>query len=152
VADDGIVIPALLRAARGAYSKSIRRYLAADGLEDVPVDGPWVLGGMTNHGGSAADMLGGLDVSAARKAQLVDTLVLRGYLQRVPDSGDPTRVELALTLRGAAAGRAVARGIAAVDELLADRITPAELAGLRTGLFALAMIKEDFGAGSAQDA
>lgn len=147
-----IVIPALLRAARGAYSKSIRRCLADDGLEDMPVNGPWVLGGMTNHGGSAADMLGGLDVSTGRKVQLVDTLVLRGYLQRVAAQGDPSRSELVLTARGAAAGRAVARGIAAVDEQLAERITPAELAAMRAGLFALAMIKVDLGAGSAQDA
>jgi DNA-binding MarR family transcriptional regulator len=145
VADESIVIPALLRAARGAYSRSIRRRLAAAGLADVPVDGPFVLGGMTNHGGSAADMLGALDVSRGRKAELVDTLVLRGYLERAPDPDDPTQARVTLTARGRAAGHAVAAGIAAVDERLADRVTPAELAGMRAGLFALAMLKEEFG-------
>src|SRR6266566_8566963 len=43
---DEVVIPALLRAARGTYAQAIRVRLAAAGFDDMPRNGPYVLGGM----------------------------------------------------------------------------------------------------------
>ena len=77
---DEVVIPALLRAARGSYGHAIRARLADAGFEDIPRNGSYVLGGMVNHGGSAGGLVRELGVSKQAASQLIDTLVLRGYL------------------------------------------------------------------------
>jgi DNA-binding MarR family transcriptional regulator len=140
--DDEVVIPALLRGARGCYAQAIRVHLEARGLDDMPRNGSFVLGGMAHHGGSAADMIGGLGISKQAASQLIDTLVSRGYLTRrsVPD--DRRRVMIELTERGRAAAVAVRDGIADVDAELATMLSPRQLAGLRAGLAALIDIKQ----------
>ena len=142
---DDIVIPALLRAARGSYGRAIAARLADEGLADLPRNGPFVLGGMANHGGSAVDMIRGLGVSRQAASQLIDTLVLRGYLTREINPADRRRMDIELTDRGRAAAGAVQTAIADVDRQLAAMITPADLAGLRTALTALATIKDRTG-------
>jgi len=134
-------IPALMRAARGSYAQAITARLAAAGFDDLPRNGPFVLGGMANWGGSAAGMIHGLGVTKQAASQLTDTLVLRGYLTRRVNPEDRRRVVIELTERGRAAAAAVSAGVAEVDARLAEAISPAELAGLRAGLAALAEIK-----------
>ncbi len=140
MAYDDVVLPALLRAARGAYSQSIRSSLAAGRFDDIPRGGPWVLGGMANRGGTAADLLRGLGLRRNAAGELLDALVLRGYVDRRPDPHDAGQVRVELTDRGRAAGEAVRAGVDAVDTLLAERLSPDQLAGLRAGLGALADI------------
>lgn len=137
-----IVIPALLRASRGAYGHSIRAQLAAAGFHDVPRNGSYVLGGMVNHGGSAGGLVRELGISKQAASQLIDTLVLRGYLRRLPNEEDRRRVAIEVTERGRAAAAAIRAGVQHVDDELATMITPAELAGLRAGLVALTDIRE----------
>ncbi len=144
VPDEDISIHALMRGARAAYAQSIRWHLLAEGYDDMPRNGPFVLGGMANWGASAADMLGGLDVSRQAASQLVDTLVLRGYLNRGANQEDRRRITIGLTPRGRAAGEAVRAGVQAVDEQLAARVSEAELAGLRAGLAALGEIRQEW--------
>jgi DNA-binding MarR family transcriptional regulator len=140
--DEEIVIPALLRAARGSYGRAIAEGLAAAGFDDLPRNGPFVLGGMANFGGSAADMISGLEVTKQAASQLIDTLVVRGYLTREVNPEDRRRMTIELTERGRAAAAAVRAAVETVDAELAERISPAELAGLRAGLTALAEIKQ----------
>lgn len=135
-------IPALLRAARGSYGNTIAAQLADAGFEDLPRNGPFVLGGMANQGGSAVEMIRGLGVSRQAASQLIDTLVLRGYLSRQVNSDDRRRMDIELTDRGRAAAAVIASAIEDVDRRLAERISPAELAGLRAGLTALAEIRQ----------
>ena len=139
--DDQDPIPALLRWARGTYGNSIRVELARGGYDDLPPNGAFVIGGMANVGLSAADLINGLSVTKQAASQLIDTLVLRGYLTREVDPEDRRRLTIHLTERGAGAAGAVGAGVASVDEELAAMISPAELAGLRTGLTALVVIK-----------
>ncbi len=136
-------IPALMRAARGAYAQAITRDLIAAGIEDVPRSGPFVLGGMVNWGASVADMVSGLGVTRQAASQLIDVLVLRGYLTRQTNAEDRRRITVGLTPRGEAAGRIVTEAIASVDRELATRITAQQSAGLRAGLQALADIRDD---------
>ena len=138
--DDPAVIPALLRAARGAYAAAIRVELESDGIDDLPRNGAFVLGGLANHGASPGDLIRDLRVSKQAASQLIDTLVVRGFLERRIDESDRRRLQIELTPRGRAAAAAVRRGVVAVDEELARRVAPAELAGLRVGLAALAEI------------
>lgn len=144
-AEAKIVIPALLRAARGSYAEAIRTSLAAAGFEDLPKNGPFVLGGMANWGGSAADMIGGLGISKQAASQLIDTLVIRGYLTRQINPDDRRRMLIELTERGRAAAVSVRAAIQAVDSKLEQMVSPSELAGLRAGLEALANIKDTLG-------
>ncbi|HUJ06625.1 MAG TPA: MarR family transcriptional regulator [Streptosporangiaceae bacterium] len=139
---DEIVIPALLRAARNSYGNAIRAGLAAAGFDDVPRNGPYVLGGMANRGGSAAGLVRELGVSKQAASQLIDTLVLRGYLVRDVDPQDRRRQTLEVTERGKAAAVTIRTAIEAVDAELAELISAQELAGLRAGLMALISIKE----------
>jgi DNA-binding MarR family transcriptional regulator len=148
---DDVVIPALLRAARGSYGAVIAQALEAAGIDDLPRHGAFVLGGMANRGGSAADMIAGLGISKQRASQLVDTLVLRGYLTREVNAEDRRRTTILLTDRGRAAAAEVRAAVEQVDAELAQMLSPAELAGLRTGLVALSQIRDRHGAGRLVD-
>lgn len=136
-------IPALLRGARGSYGNTIAAMLAAAGFEDLPRNGPFVVGGMANFGGSAVEMIRGLGVSRQAASQLIDTLVLRGYLDRQVNSDDRRRLDIELTERGRAAASVVRSAVKKVDRQLTAMLSPDELAGLRAGLGALAAIEEE---------
>ncbi len=133
VPGDDASIPALLRGARGSYAHTIVEFLAEIGCDDLPQNGPFVLGAMASHRAAAVDMIRGLGVSRQAASQLIDTLVVRGYLSREVNPADRRRLNIQLTERGRAAAEAIAEAIEQVDEELAAMITPAELAGLRTG-------------------
>ncbi|HEY4376591.1 MAG TPA: MarR family transcriptional regulator [Acidimicrobiales bacterium] len=137
---DAVVLPALLRAARGTYSKAIKAQLAEAGFDDLPRNAPFVLGGMANRGGTAPDLLRALKVTKQAASQLVDTLVLRGYLERETNPDDRRRMVVTLTDRGHAAGAAVRAGVDATDAELAKRISPEQLKAMRIGLYVLALI------------
>ena len=142
-APEDVAIPALLRAARGSYAHAIKASLTTAGIDDLPRNGAFVVGGMGNHGGSAVDMIRGLGVTKQAASQLIDTLVLRGYLTRDVNPADRRRMTIELTDRGRAAAAAIGSGVESIDTELARMISPAQLAGLRAGLFALADIKEN---------
>jgi DNA-binding MarR family transcriptional regulator len=147
-ARDEVVMPALTRGARGAYGYAIRSRLVAAGFDDLPRRGPFVLGGMANRGGSAADLILQLGVSKQAASQLIDTLVLRGYLDRQINPDDRRRMTIELTDRGRAAAVAVRDGVEAVDGELARLISPEQRAGLRAGLEALCEIRERMESGA----
>jgi DNA-binding MarR family transcriptional regulator len=115
-------LPALLRAARNAYGKHIRTALAAVDCDDVPRNGIYVIGALARGNVPMAQIIADLAVSKQAAGQLVDTLVLRGYLARTEDPEDRRRLILDLTPRGQAAAAASAKTIdgleAAVIELL----------------------------------
>jgi DNA-binding MarR family transcriptional regulator len=142
VSTHDVSIPALLRGARGSYAHAIAAFLAEAGCDDLPQNGPFVLGGMASHRAPAVDMIRGLGVTRQAASQLIDTLVVRGYLSREINPVDRRRLDIELTDRGRAAAAAAAAAIEQVDAELAAMITPAEMAGLRAGLVALATIKE----------
>jgi DNA-binding MarR family transcriptional regulator len=146
-ATDEVVIPALLRASRGAYGHAVRARLAAGGFDDLPKNGPYVLGGMANQGVNAGQLIRELGVTKQAASQLIDTLVLRGYLERETDADDRRRLTIALTERGRAAAAAVHEGVTSVDEELASMLSPTQLNGLVAGLVALCDIRERFEAG-----
>lgn len=142
VGADEVVIPALLRAARGAYGNAVRDRLAEGGFDDMPKNGPYVIGGMANRGGTAGGLIRELGISKQAASQLIDTLVLRGYLERRPDTTDRRRITIEVTERGRAAATAVRAGVEAIDDELAARLSQSDLAGLCAGLVALTEIRE----------
>jgi DNA-binding MarR family transcriptional regulator len=137
-----VPIPALLRAARGAYGRAVGARLAAGKFGDIPRNGPFVLGGMSAYGVDAVQLIRQLGVSKQAASQLIDQLVLGGYLRRDTHPDDRRRVAVELTERGRAAAEAVREGVRAVHAELAELISPAELDGLRAGLVALCDIRD----------
>jgi DNA-binding MarR family transcriptional regulator len=136
-----VVVPALLRAARGAYADAVRARLAGAGFADLPSNGPYILGGLAGRARSAGDLVRELGISKQAASQLIDALVLRGYLERAVDPADRRRLTIALSERGRAAAAAVRAGVEEVDEELAARLSADELHGLLAGLGALAEIR-----------
>ncbi len=134
-------IPELMRLARGAYKRSADVRLVAAGLDDLPTTGGYLLAYLTTGEESIADMIQGLGFTKQAFSQLVDTMVLRGFITRDVDPDDRRRMTLCMTERGEAANRASYEGCLEVDKELERRLTAEELAGLRKGLSVLAEIK-----------
>ena len=145
--DDDLPIPALMWDARGSYGDASREALAAAGCDDLPRRGGFIVAGLDDGAGeraftSQADAVAPLRMSKQAASQLVDTLVIRGYLERRNDPDDRRRMSVRLTERGRAAAAAIQAAVDAIDAELAARITPEELHGLRTGLAALGAIRD----------
>src|SRR5262249_27454713 len=99
---DDVAMPALLRHARNTYGAAMRRALEQAGYDDIPKDGLYVIGGMAMGAGGVplGQLIRELRVSKQSAGQLVDTLVMRGYLARTVDEGDRRRLTVTLTERG----------------------------------------------------
>ena len=108
---DDIVFPALLRRARSTYGGAIRDALAEAGFDDIPKNGIYVIGAISRMGAPMATIIRQLGVSKQAAGQLVDALVLRGYLERAVDDEDRRRLTVALTERGRAAKPGLKTGI-----------------------------------------
>jgi DNA-binding MarR family transcriptional regulator/predicted enzyme related to lactoylglutathione lyase len=130
-----------MRAARGSYARSIRAQLREIGVEDLPKNGAFILFGIHSGNGTPADLPSGLGVSRQAVSQVIDVLVQRGYVDRLPDAEDRRRINLELTERGQEVVEAVWRATEAVDSQLATRLTTEQIEAMRAGLMALADIK-----------
>jgi DNA-binding MarR family transcriptional regulator len=100
---DELVLPVLLGAGRMTYSRAIRAGYAEAGFDDIPKLGARLLGGIRRFGGSVgsvSDVARDFGVSKQAASKLIDTLVIRGYLERGTDPEDRRRLTLELTERG----------------------------------------------------
>ncbi|OJU09767.1 MAG: hypothetical protein BGN86_05775 [Caulobacterales bacterium 68-7] len=115
-----VSFPALLRNARSIYGAAMRRALEEAGFDDIPGNGLYVIGGLALGAGDAplSALINDLKVSKQAAGQLIDTLVMRGYLTREVDPNDRRRLVVTLTERGRAAAEAQAAGRAEVDAAL----------------------------------
>ena len=137
---ENAAMPYLLRAARTAYGRAVRQALVAAEFDDIPRNGAFVLAGVAGERASPATLMDHLGVSKQAASQLIDTLVVRGYLDREADPSDRRRLTVRLTDRGTDAAAAVRAGVEAVDAELASRLSSSERTALRAGLGALADI------------
>jgi len=140
-----IAMPALLRHARSTYGNAMRRALAEAGYEDVPRNGLYVIGGMAMGaaGVPLSQLVRELGISKQAAGQLVDTLVLRGYLERTVDPDDRRRLTVTLTERGKAAAAAQTAAREAIDDALLERIGDKAILATRRTLAALIGIGQD---------
>jgi DNA-binding MarR family transcriptional regulator len=140
---DDIVLPALLRAARPAYGNAIRNALRDAGFEDVPKNGAYVIGAISRAGAPLANIIKGLGVSKQAAGQLIDTLVLRGYLEREVNDEDRRRLTMTLTPRGRAAAAVARKASESVDTKLKKRAGEKAVAEARKVLFHLIAIANE---------
>jgi DNA-binding MarR family transcriptional regulator len=145
-----VPLPHLLRGARDAYRDAVRRALASAGCDDIPRNGAFVLAGLNHRApepafSPQADVVASLGLSKQAASQLIDTLVLREYLERRNDPEDRRRMGVRLTNRGRTAARAIQEATDAIDAAVARLITAGELRGLRAGLAAYRVIRDRSG-------
>lgn len=138
-----VVIPALLRSARQSYGGAIRDALVEVGCGDVPQNGAYVIGAIANSGSPLSRIIEGLGVSKQTAGQLVDTLVVRGYLGRTPDPDDRRRLTVSLTERGHLAAQTIRAAIEDMDARLEDRVGPVAVAHARQVLWALQQMADE---------
>jgi DNA-binding MarR family transcriptional regulator len=141
---DEVAFPALLRAARAAYGSAIRASLGEAGCDDVPRNGSYVIGAIARTGAPLSQIIRELGVSKQAAGQLVDTLVMRGYLDRSVDPEDRRRLTISLTERGHAAAVVIRSAVDRVDAGLVGRVGPEYVRHTRVTLAAL--IHDDNGA------
>ena len=140
---DEISFPALLRAARATYGRAIRAALAVQGFDDIPGNGLFVIGAVAREHLPMAMLVRALGVSKQAAGQLVDTLVMRDYVERIADPDDRRRLLVAPSARGAAAAEAIRAATANVDAQLAACVPATKIAHAREVLLALAAMQED---------
>jgi DNA-binding MarR family transcriptional regulator len=132
-----IAFPVLLRFARDAYVRAIRQAQAAAECDDLPRNGTYVIGALARGSIPLSQIIDELGMTKQAAGQLVDTLVLRGYLEREPDPEDRRRLTLTLTERGEAAAAATRTAIAGLDAELTERVGAEHVAHTRETLAAL---------------
>jgi DNA-binding MarR family transcriptional regulator/catechol 2,3-dioxygenase-like lactoylglutathione lyase family enzyme len=133
--------PTLMRAARGAYARSVRAQLHSIGIDDLPRNGAFILAGIGAPGGLRQDLPVDLGVTKQAVSSAIDILANRGYLERRTDPEDRRRIALELTDRGRRVVEAVVRGVEAVDAQLSERVPPEQVDAMRAALAVLAEIK-----------
>ncbi len=136
---ENLVFPALLRHARNTYGQAMRAALAEIGCDDVPRNGLWVIGGLALGAPAVplGELIRDLRVSKQAAGQLVDTLVLRGYLERSADPQDRRKLSVTLTERGKAVAAAQTKARVRIDALLLDRVGAEHIRHARATLAAL---------------
>ena len=132
-----LTLPALLRGARRAYAAATQRALAEAGFDDMPRDGSYVVSGIARTGVPLGEIITALGVSKQAAGQLVDTLVVRGYLARAVDPDDRRRLTVLLTARGEAAAASIRSAVDRVDADLTTRVGPEFVLHTRATLAAL---------------
>jgi DNA-binding MarR family transcriptional regulator len=136
---DTLVIPVLLRGARNTYGEIMRKALAEADCDDVPANGMYVIGGLAMGTGVSPLSTVVLALKASKQAagQLVDTLVLRGYLKREADEEDRRRLTVKLTERGWHAAAVQREARERIDAELIKRVGADTVAAARKTLGAL---------------
>lgn len=140
-----ISIPALMRHARTTYGTAMRHALEQAGYDDLPRNGLYVIGGLAKEQDDVplAQIIDDLQLSKQAAGQLVDTLVVRGYLERRSNPQDRRRLSVSLTERGRDAASVQAKAREGVDQALVEKVGHKGLSALRGMLAALIGIGKD---------
>ena len=106
--------------------------------------GPRLLGGIRRNGGSVGsvgNVAKDFGISKQAASKLVDTLVIRGYLERGTDPRDRRRVTLELTERGREAADVGRAGTDRIDRELEEAVGAAAIAQMRETVGALVALR-----------
>lgn len=135
---------ALLREARTTHVLAIRAQLALGGFQDMPRDGIFALAAIRAFDVSAADLVRRMGISKQAVSQLLDTLVMRGYVERSPDAIDRRRVKLKLTTRGARVNSRCRDAVDRIERRLVEEVGASYVEHARATLAALAELASEF--------
>jgi DNA-binding MarR family transcriptional regulator len=107
-------------------------------MPSLPRNGAYVLDRVHDDASRLAGLSLELGITKQAISQLIDIMVMRGYLERTADAGDRRRMLLTLTPRGQAAAKVAREAATEVDEELERRLSAEGVATLRASLKALA--------------
>lgn len=140
-----LVLPVLLAEGRATYGRAIRRAYAEAGFDDIPRLGPRLLGGIRRSGGavgSVGDVARDFGVSKQAASKLIDTLTIRGYVERGTDPEDRRRLTLELTERGREAADAGWTASDRIDRELERAVGADAIRQMRATVGALVELRE----------
>ena len=141
---ESVSMSALLRAAWRAYGDVVRDAVAEAGFDDLPRNGAYVVGATARSAMTMQQLPSALGVTKQAFSQLLDALVIRGYVEREADPADRRRLLLVLTARGRACAEVLAacaeRADAALLEMVED---PEKIATTRWVLAHMTAIPKD---------
>jgi DNA-binding MarR family transcriptional regulator len=140
---EDLVLPVLLAEGRKTYGRAIRANFAASGFDDIPKLGPRLLGGMHRFDSQPTDIAGDFGISKQAASKLVDTLVVRGYLERAVDPADRRRIVLSLTERGHAAAETSWEATDRIDRELEEAVGAEAVRQMRATLGTLVGLRFD---------
>lgn len=143
---EDLVLPVLLAEGRATYGRAIRKGYAEGGFDDIPRLGPRLLGGIRRFGGSVGsvgDVARDFGVSKQAASKLIDTLVIRGYVERRTDPEDRRRLTLELTERGREAADIGREATGRVDRALEEAVGAEAVTQMRETVGALVALRED---------
>ena len=140
-----VVFPALLRHARATYGKAMRSALDQAGYDDIPANGLYIIGGLALGDGDIPlrQLVRELGITKQGAGQLVDALVMRGYLSRTVDEKDRRQLIVALTERGRGAADVQAKAREQIDNALVERVGETDLLAARRVLGTLIDMRKD---------
>lgn len=130
---DEVVFPALLRHARTTYGKAMRSALDEAGYDDIPGNGLYIIGGLALESRDIPlrQLVRDLGITKQGAGQLVDALVMRGYVSRSVDENDRRQLIVALTERGRAAASVQAQVRERIDQELLARVGEGDVKAAR---------------------
>jgi len=142
---ENVVIPALLRHARTTYGKAMRAALEDAGYDDIPANGLYVVGGLALGAGDVPlrQLVRELGITKQGAGQLVDQLVMRGYLTREINENDRRQLTVTLTERGRAAAEVQAKAREAIDAELVARVGEDDVRAARRALGTLIEMRQE---------
>jgi DNA-binding MarR family transcriptional regulator len=131
-----VSFPVLLRHARTTYGKAMREALEEAGYDDIPANGLYIIGGLAieEQDIPLRQLVKELGITKQGAGQLVDSLVMRGYLQRTVDENDRRQLIVALTDRGRAAAEVQRQARETIDAALVACVGEADLYATRRAL------------------
>jgi len=146
-------MPALLRHSRTTYGLGMRRELKKAGFDDIPRNGLYVIGGLSMGAGGVplGELVKELGVSKQAAGQLVDVLVLRGYLDRTVDTVDRRKLTVGLTERGQVAAAIIKQMGDKIDADLLARVGPENIQSTRRTLAALIELGQEYRGGEGEE-
>lgn len=107
--DDALAFPALVLALSGQLVQAIHTDVSRQGFEDLRPAHGFAFARVSAGGATTADLAEHLGVTKQAAAQLVEELVRKGYVERLPHPHDARARLLGLTETGWAATRAADR-------------------------------------------
>ena len=140
---EDVATSALLRAAFRSYGDVVRTAVAEAGFDDLPRNGAYVVGATARQTVTMQELPAALGVTKQAFSQLLDTLVLRGYVERETDPSDRRRLVLHLTDRGRALAEVVDGCGTRADAAVADLVGADALHTARRVLAAMNQLPVD---------
>ena len=144
-----VPLAAFLRWGRATIGMAMRGALEQAGYDDLPRNGLYVIGALARGTAPLSRIIEELRVSKQAAGQLVDALVLRGYLSREVDAQDRRRLTVTLTERGRAAAAIQRKEGERIETELTERLGPERIAHTRETLALLSRMGFTADAGEA---